>query len=258
MEKINQNNQITDIFIDFYPRALGAGDDHSFLMVVNGTKDNPTTSGGNVWAAMPSTPLFDLASGATAQLSYYKPDGTLQSGQSVSTAHDIMIFPSTHSAFGVNSSSIVDTYSGSGYTPAIQYARLQITPTDPTKNPVDMLNGAPTVNISKFRMVLYNLNTSQDIDIIDVLPNAYNPTTGYPFGMVVPTTWQWPTEGSVIDYGYPSFGDYRTYLLSKATNPNATASQATLNWFLNPVQDPNANQQYLYPAVPAPSPLPIP
>jgi hypothetical protein len=108
--------------------------------------------------------------------------------------------------------------------------------------------------MANFRIMLHTAEGS-DIDLIDVVPNAVDPS-GYPNAFVIPTSWQWPTEGTLIDTAYPQFSSYRAYLQQKMSNPAATASTQVLNWY----KYPNSAAGVLYPRpadaalLPAPTP----
>jgi LruC domain-containing protein len=256
VEKVNELNQITDIIVDFYPRAVGASYDHSLLMILSGKKDQPSN------ISLQTKPLF--SGDAVVTLSHYDSQNHLLGApENLPTDHDVVIFKSTHALFDPgHPHEIVNTVKGNPYKPALQSARLKVHLLDPSDNPVNM-DGK--IDLSKFRIVLHVMHnptdTQHDIDIIDVDPT--NPDLfdkdGYPYGFIIPANWQWPTEDfgpghtKKIDAAYPSFAKYREYLQKRANDPSYEASEDTLNWFMN-----SKVSDYLYPLVPAPKLLPAP
>jgi LruC domain-containing protein len=238
-ERFNQNKQITQIIVDFYPRAVGAGYDHEFRLILNGIKDNPTN------ITLKTQPLF--VGDADISLFHYSPDGALlDQTNRISQNHDIVIFASSHAIFPPTKNVAVNTEVDQPYVQPLVIARVVITLHSPEKNPApDTLH----LDYSRLRMILHVKNTNQDIDLVDADPTNFD-SNGYPFGFVIPTSWRWMAEGNKIDTAYPSFSDYRAYLLARAVVPNVPASPAVINWFLAP--DPA--QTSLYPAIP---PLPL-
>jgi len=244
VEKVNSQDQITKIFIDFYPRAVGAGYDHEFLMVLDGVKDQPSN------ITLQTTPIFNGTASVT--LTHFDPSSNvIDSQQNLPDNHDVVVFPSTHALFGSgNLTNLVDTTLSQPYQPANQSARIEIDLNQPNLNPV------PTdgkIDVSKFRMILHVKDTDKDIDIIDVDPQNYD-SSGYPFGFIIPTDWQWPSEGTSIDTVYPMFSQYRQYLLDTASGNATTPPSSVLDWF----NEPASGTTDLYPVIPGPNLLPIP
>ncbi len=236
-EAINTQNQITQITIDFYPRAVGAGFDHSLILVLDGVKDSPSN------ITKQTTPLFN--GDASIVLMKYDGSGNLKSKQNYSKGQDVVVFQSTHDAFG--DSGQVNTNPGAPYIAPLSLARVQITLHNPEQNAV----ASNSIDTSKFRVILHVSNTNKDIDIIDVDPSNFD-SNGYPFGFIIPSDWQWPVEGKAIDNSYPNFAAYRKFLVDKNSDPTVTAPPSVLNWFLSPVP----NDPSLYPRVQAPTKLP--
>ena len=241
VEDINNSNQITKITMDFYPRAVGAGYDHSLIVVLDGTKDTPT----NITTT--TSPMF--SGGAQISLTRFNADGSVASTQgNLSKSSDIVIFSSTHALFGSGTlTGAINSIPSSSYKNARLFARLEIVLTNPASNVVTNNK----IDISRFRMILHVKNTNKDIDLVDVDPNNFD-ANGYPFGFVIPTNWQWPTESSNINNVYPNFPQYRQYLIAKRLNPNATAADPVLNWFDYPVP----GTAGIYPLPPTPPLLP--
>jgi LruC domain-containing protein len=243
-EKINPLGQITEIIVDFYPRALGASYDHQFLLVLNGKKDLPSN------ISLQTSPLFN--GGARVQLTHFDASGNLLDVQNnLSAVNDIVVFNSTHAIFGFpsGSMSIVNTLPAQPYIPAMQNARVDIVLIDPSQNPV----AAAGIDLAKFRMILHVKNTGQDIDTINSDPSNFD-SNGNPFGFVIPASWQWPTEGTSIGAIYPSFLNYRTYLLQLAIQIGLVIPQDVQNWFNAPI----GGSIGLYPLIAAPRLLPDP
>jgi hypothetical protein len=168
------------------------------------------------------------------------------------------VFASTHAIFGgsVNSQgfgSILDTLLPSGYvsgvpanyTEAQQNARVHIALDAPAMNPAP---ASGLIDPSTFRVILHPIPTNLDIDIINVDPTNFVGATGYPWGFIIPTDWQWMTEGVKIDNGYPEFAQYRNFLAGQP------ATGDYMNWFNAPIQP--AHPQVLYPSVPWTETLP--
>lgn len=246
-EQTNSNNDITAINIDFYPRAVGAGYDHSFLLVLDGLPSLPAKN----LSLLPQTkPMFNGTAQVT--LSYYDQTGNLI-GTPTHPAYnqDIVVFPSTHAIFGGTVSgdmgSIIDSVVPSGYTSGIPStyitaklnAQVHIVLNDPRLNP------APAdgrIDASGFRVILHPKPTDLDEDIINVDPKNFT-ADGYPWGFIIPTDWRWPRETININNGYPMFQDYRNYLLGKTP----TDGSDYMHWYNYPSQDAD---DYLYPVIP--------
>lgn len=242
VENINDSNQITKINIDFYPRAVGAGYDHSLIVVLDGIKDTPSN------ITKTTTPMFN--GNAQISLITYNANGAIVSTVSnLPKDKDVVIFPSTHALFGNgNLSGTLNSSPGAAFHSARTYARLEIVLSNPASNVVSQT----ALDISKFRILLHVKNTNQDIDLIDVNSSNFD-SNGYPFGFIIPTNWQWPTEGANINNVYPNFPAYRQYLINKKLNPAATAADPVLNWFDYPV----TGSTGLYPLPPTPPLLPL-
>lgn len=252
-EKFNSSNDITDIYIDFYPRAVGAGFDHQFKLVLTGV----VTGANNNTKPLPVTaPMFNGSAQVT--LSYYNSSGVLSSSSSVPYNQDIVVFSSTHGAFG-QSGGILDTNLPSGYSSGVpsnyiaaqQNARVHVALASPNLNP-GSTNGQ--ITSSGLRMILHTFNTDLskqfDVDTINTDPNNHD-SNGYPFGFIIPTKWQWMQEGVAIDKGYPEFDTYRQFLLGLSTDASS------MNWFNAPVTGAAASTT-LYPAIPFTAFLPAP
>ncbi len=255
--KVNTANQITDIYLDFYPRAVGAGYDHSFLLALSGTVSSQSK---NVNDLPKTKALFNGA--ANIAVSYYDEAGKLLSQQAgvPYNGKDVVVFSSTHAAFGPVSGSIntglpTDYKPGSGvpsnYIVAKQNARVHLALNNPALNPVPA-NGQ--FDVSTLRMILHVKDTDQIVDIIDVDPNNFT-SEGYPWGFIIPTDWQWIQNGGVIDKGYPTFASYRQYLKDK--NPACLTTPTCINWFKSPATGDAANTS-LYPSIPFKPILPTP
>ncbi len=258
LEKINDQHQITDIFIEFYPRAVGASYDHSLLLLLSGQKDQPSNIN------LRTKPLFN--GGATVTLTHYdEANNPIGKTETVFADHDIVVFKSTHALFDTDSShwhQVINTVATQPYKPALQSARVSIHLNEPEQNPFNV-NGK--IDPSKFRMVLHVMHNptdvQHDIDIVDVDPtnSSLFDQDGYPYGFIIPANWRWPTEDygpnhtKKIDAAYPNFSKYREYLLRRSTDPTFEATEDVLKWFNEP-----GVAEYLYPAVPTPKLLPLP
>lgn len=217
----NSANKMTDIYFDFYPRATGGGDDHKLLLVLNG---QPSHSGDNNHLR-PTTPALINGSAVVNRIEYGA-DGSAGASTFPSATQDVVIFSSTHGAFGATGQ--INSRNTSPYIPAIQNVRIHIALNQPELNEA---RSDDLIDPSKFRLVLYNKATKMNIDIINVVP-SFRDHLGYPFGFIIPTDWKWPKENARIDDVYPTFSQYRNYLngVPVAGDPR--------NWFtLDPVGD---------------------
>lgn len=240
-EKINKDNQVTNIIIDFYPRAVGATYDHTFLLVLDGIKDQPSN------ISLETPPLFN--GDAQVQLTYYNSSGLILAEQdNLSVSKDLVVFGNTHSIFNAFPSHVLNTYIEYPYFPAAHSARVEIELANPELNPLGLRS---EVDTSKLRMVLHVKNTQKDIDIIDV-DSANFDSNGYPFGFIIPSNWQWPREGVDINSAYPHFSKYQAYLLEKAAWPDTVVTPEAYNWFIS-----MAHLAEVYPVTPLPPLLPL-
>lgn len=248
VEKINSSNQITDIIVDFYPRAVGASYDHSFLIVLNGVKQQPSN------IKLHTKPLF--IGNANVKLTHYDQNLRVTDIQDhLPVDRDVTIFSSTHACFDPGNLNMpINTMMNNAYVPARQIARLEIHLWEPEKN---VVSAKAKVDVSQFRMILHvkpgKRNGAEDIDIIDVDPNNFD-KAGYPYGFVIPAEWRWPQESVNIDNAYSMFKDYRQYLIKRAAQPDLVPeNDAVKFWYKLPGQE-----KYLYKAVPKPTLLPNP
>ncbi len=259
-EKVDSSNQITDIYLDFYPRAVGAGYDHSVVLALTGEVTTPAINN----ATLPRTaPLFHGA--ANIDITYYDGGGNVLSKQASAPYNnqDVMVFSSTHGAFGLSAgSSITNTAIptnyiwGSGtpsnYIAATQNARIHLALNNPADNPVPSTG---QIDLSTLRMVLHVKDTNENVDIINVDPNNFAASNGFPWGFIIPTDWQWMQESVNISRGYPNFAAYANFLQGK--NPSCATTDKCINWFNYPATD-LAAQATLYPSVPFKAILPAP
>jgi hypothetical protein len=250
-EVTNTSNQVTDIYIDFYPRAVGAGYDHIFYLVLTGTKTTPSNNS-NI---LPTTKAM-FQGAATVTLTYYDSNGDVYGTPSNPPYNqDIEVFSSTHAIFGGKPDkngnySQIDTTLPSGYTsgvpsnyaPALYNARVHIQLTSPALNPAPKNFDASTL-----RMILHPIPTNYDIDIINVDPNNFVAGTGNPWGFIIPTEWQWMQESVDIIKGYPTISSYQEYLAGQ--NPSCATTDNCINWFNYPVTGTTAAST-LYPIIP--------
>lgn len=243
-ELVNKQEQVTSLVIDFYPRALGASYDHSFLLVLDGIKDQPSNLN------LITKPLF--FGGAEVTLSHFNSNGELlRREEGLDYRDDVVVFESTHDAFRAERrNQVINTYVNRPYVPPAEMARLEIKLTNPELNPVG--ERAKGFDLSKLRMVLHVKNTNQDIDIVDVDPMNFD-SNGYPFGFVIPSNWRWPQEGVSVDSIYPVFQDYRNFLLDLMMNPGVLPIPEIASWFRH-----MRSGSSFYPEVDRPKLLPPP
>jgi Domain of unknown function (DUF4842) len=238
-EFMNGKKDLTDIVIDFYPRAVGAGFDHIFYLILTGLKTTPSKNRNSLPI---SKPMF--VGPAHVTVTYFDAHGE-QVGPPVATPfdQDIVVYPSTHAifasadhlvvpnAFDLSSSfPTLNTTVGangdaiSAYRASNRNARVYITLDRPELNPYLGEGFDPAT----FRVILHPIKTNYDIDIINVDPANFVGSSGYPWGFIIPTDWQWMKEGVQIDMAYPEFKEYRKFLMGKA------AAGDYMNWYKYP------------------------
>lgn len=240
---VNTLGQLTDIVIEFYPRAAGAGYDHSLRLSLSGQVRPTDGSQSNIQYQTSS--LFKGT--AHVNLDRLDPSGKVLSSSTQDYQKDIVIFPSTHALFGNGTLTGVINSQGA-YVPFNQVARLSIHLDQPELNSI--VN--QPFDASGFRPILHVKNTGFDIDLVDANPTNID-TNGNPFGLIIPADWQWMRETVAIDRGYPNFDLYRQYLLARASGDKTPAEKSVVEWFRHPDLSSNS----LYTAQPLPQLLPL-
>lgn len=200
-EEYNALGELIKIHIRLKKRVKISGNDHRLHLFLNG---NPTGHFDNI--AQTSSEAF--VGGADVHV-------TLADGEQVSSTKDSKI-TLIHSSSNIPKSSIV---------------KVEIELHSPKLN---KKNQRQSVNFTKYRFILQNKSSGQsrvgiDISEINRSDEMITPR-GHPFGFMIPTDWQAPREGQLIDNAYPKFKYYRQWLLNGAQPAQAT--QEVKYWFL--------------------------
>ncbi|MFL0811339.1 MAG: LruC domain-containing protein [Agarilytica sp.] len=225
-EHYNANNELETIEMDFIPIARGAGYNHALLMSLDGVLDDSN----NVITETAPVYTGDAEISAT-----YTNLNTLDSyTEYFNSGEDIVVFSDTREA------------AGSGFT-NVYPGRETEAPDWMTSIEVSLTSGASYSNgglISgefNYRPYLSVYNTDNEIDIYQVNQNdGMIDGNGYPFGIMVPEDWAWPSERSSIDLLYPYFSEYRAWLAGDAEE----ISEFAKYWYEYPNPGNNANYKY--------------
>ena len=82
-----------------------------------------------------------------------------------------------------------------------------------------------------YRPFLSVNNTNSDIDLVAInQADGMIDTSGNPFGLLIPDTWEWPLERVNIKEAYPFFADYTSWLKDEST----TLSEQAAQWYRYP------------------------
>ena len=243
-ENYNRNDELISIRMDFVPRARGAGYNHEFITVLDGEVDAPSN------ISFKSSPVFSGMGYATVRR--LGANGLEISRDTYSGGADLVIFPDTRTALpGAPGTFASNSLQDKCLTEPQVTARVDIMIADPANN---RLADRDVVGIPNYRPVLHVKNTNKDIDVVDVNPNVISGTDGgidsrgYPFGIVVPVNWAWPTERTHVQFAYPNFEAYRATLLSgtPSTDPQVASwynyPSANANTRFDPAQTPGVCQ----------------
>jgi hypothetical protein len=87
--------------------------------------------------------------------------------------------------------------------------------------PVDLAN----IGTAPFDPYLYVRDTKQTIQLLQVNP-AIKDVNGYPYGMLMPTGWNWPYEKTDIRTVYTKFNDF-----------TATQGISSVDWYNLPAKN---------------------
>ena len=244
-ENYNRNDELISIRMDFVPRARGAGYNHEFITVLDGVVDAPSK------ISFESSPVFSGMGYATVRR--LGANGLEISRDTYTGGADLVIFPDTRTALpGAPGTFASNSFQDKCLTEPQVTARVDIMIADPANN---RLADRDVVGIPNYRPVLHVKDTNKDIDVVDVNPNVISnnaggiDANGYPFGIVVPVNWAWPTERTHVQDAYPNFEDYRATLLSRtpSTDPLVASwynyPSANANTRFDPAQTPGVCSQ---------------
>ncbi|MBV1873390.1 MAG: LruC domain-containing protein [Gammaproteobacteria bacterium] len=232
-ESYNANGELETINMSFIPVARGAGYNHSAHLDLNGELWNSK----NV-----STITDEMFSGdATIKATYTN----LENGTEIEKFYskdkkDLTIFYNTRASLN----GFANVYEGGNITTPLWKTDVEITLAKPEDN---LYSDRGPIGDDSYRVYLHVNNTNNDIDLYTVNPNdGMIDNNGYPFGMIIPDSWQWPLERVHIDDAYPYFEGYRSWLSGESSELSYEAE----HWYLSPttngnVIDPNTVETIL-------------
>ncbi len=197
-ENYNSNNQLETIHMDFIPAARGAGYNHSFNLSLDGEIDQSKNVSQLTQAVFTGDAEISVTTTNLDTLNSYT--RYYQSGK------DLTIFDSTLVSSG---SKFFNVYDG------IEEEMPQwITSVDISLSNVNDSTSAGLITGDfNYRPYLHVNNTNSDIDLYEVnTGDNMISSDGYPFGVLIPDQWQWPTENTSIETVYPYFSEYRAWL----------------------------------------------
>lgn len=215
-ENYNSNNQLENIHMDFVPVARGAGYNHSFKLSLDGNIDRsknvsqvtPAVFTGDAEISVTRTNLDNLNS----YTKYYQP------------GKDLTIFNSTLVAAD---SKFFNVYEGTEEVMPKWITSVDISLSDVNNS----TNAGLNTGEFNYRPYLHVNNTNKDIDLYEVnSTDGMIDSQGYPFGLLIPDQWSWPSERTSIDTVYPYFSEYRAWLSGETTTLSAMAE----NWYHYP------------------------
>lgn len=198
LEKYDANDHLESITMDFLPIARGAGYNHELMLSLDGMIDssrNITTQTAAVFGA-----------DAEVSATYTRLDSGQSHTRYFDVGEDITVFSNTRAASGAGFFNVSPGTDGE-----LPRWMTQINVSLNADSEV-MSSGLMNGDFN-YRPYLHVMNTGQDIDIhqVNALDNMID-ANGYPFGLLVPSDWQWPAERVSIDSVYPYFSDYRHWL----------------------------------------------
>lgn len=107
--------------------------------------------------------------------------------------------------------------------------RVEVVLNNPELNPRNM--SVNYINFKKYRFILQNFGSRKGIDIVEINPSGemISSATLYPLGFMIPTDWNPPAEGQLIDNLYPNFVKYRSWIVDPMRGP---ITDEIFYWFL--------------------------
>lgn len=218
-EQYNAQNQLEMVVLDFLPSARGAGYNHAVMLSLDGEIDgskNVTTT---------TTPIIN--GDTQTKATYFNLDSGSTQEKWFASGRDIDVFNNTRSTL----SGYANVYPDEEITSPKMMTRIEVQVADPT---INLYGDSLAERIGLYRPYLHVMNTNSDIDLASVNPDdGMIDDEGYPFGILIPETWAWPTEQVSIDDAYPYFADYRAWLAGETT----VLSPEAENWYAYPTED---------------------
>ncbi len=216
-ESYNANGELETINLSFLPVARGAGYNHSAHLDVNGelwNSQNVTTITDQMFSgnAIIKATYTNLDNGTQIE-KFYKKD-----------KRDVVLFYNTRATLD----GFANVFDDGNITAPLWKTEVEITLANPELN--TLMDRGP-IEDDNYRIYLNVNNTNKDIDLYTVNPNdGMIDANGYPFGILVPDSWQWPLERVHIDEAYPHFEAYRAWLAGEVDELSYDAE----HWYLSP------------------------
>lgn len=215
-ESYSPSNELESIHLAFLPVARGAGYNHSLNLSFDGIVDGTNN------AFFESTPVFTGDAQITA--TYLNLDSGSAHTRNFNMGEDVTIFSNTRSAAG---GGFVNVYTSEEITPPRWLTQVDV---NLTHNESESTGGLASGEFN-YRAYLSVNNTQNDIDLVNInSSNGMVDANGYPFGLLMPNDWYWPSERTAIDEVYPLFSEYRLWL----TGENNIISEEAMQWYDHP------------------------
>lgn len=221
-ESYNARGELETINMSFLPVARGAGYNHSVHLDLDGE----LWKSGNVTAITDEMFSGDAVIKATHT--------NLKNGTEIEKFYskdkrDLTIFHNTRASL----SGFANVYEGADITAPLWKTDVEISLAAPEEN---LYADRGPIGYDSYRIYLHVNNTNKDIDLYTINQgDGMIDGNGYPFGIVVPTTWQWPAERTHIGDAYPHFEEYRSWL---SGNVDSLSYEAE-HWYLSPTTNGN-------------------
>ena len=212
-ESYDADGGLDTINMSFAPMARGAGYNHSVWLDLDGVIDRHRTN-----ITTETDPLYN--GDAIVKVSYTNLENGSSHSQYFDKDDDIPIFHNTRATLA----GFANVDSHAPITFPKWKTDVEITLADSVNTLLE--RGLP--DESSYRVYMHVNNTNKDIDLAAVNPgDGMIDSNGFPFGLVVPSGWQWPLERVHIDQAYQHFDDYRAWLSA----PDRTLGFEAQNWF---------------------------
>lgn len=197
-ETYNSLHQLEHVDIEIRIREKISGNNHRLFLYLSGNTQGDFSNITKV-----SQPAFLGLSDVTLT----EPNGDVTVFESIDS---ILIVPKTKDAIG-------DIY------------KVSIQVLAPELNAVDTVPSF--IDFRKYRFILQNHGQDMGIDISEInSTDEMLAADGYPLGFMIPTDWDPPREGQLIDNKYSDFSFYRNWLNG---DQSMAPSQRALEWFLH-------------------------
>lgn len=216
-ESYNASGELETINMSFLPVARGAGYNHSAHLDLNG----------EIWNSHNVTTVTDeMFNGDAVIKATYT---NMENGEEIEKYYtkdkrDVTLFYNTMATLD----GFANVYDNDVLTSPLWKTDVEISLANPELN---LLDDRGQVEDDSYRIYLNVKNTNKDIDLYTVnQSDGMIDSNGYPFGLIVPDSWQWPLERQNIDDAYPLFEEYRAWLSGESEE----LSYAAEHWYLSP------------------------